>query len=1018
MGDRGKFNIPNWEGTMTTRNFFYCFVVFLSASTLIANDPVQIEPGKTYSIQLGSYLTIELPKGETYSLSVSNNSWENELLLNHIWLKPNKLNSNIQVTISNSKGEQLKFSAISKESISGPQHHKIIVKKFPSAREEKQETYHQPTNPKSIHKKQTEKTIQHIRQNLEKSRLITETKSVKDLLAEKSIKEEANTKKKIDFFTQINLLGGMEKSDKSYFNMLGDIVIAGKADSGLFIQGAGMVSMNELIKEYGFSTGIGYEPDQLGFFLFGDALFYKFGESDTTIHFQIRPGLRLKTQRVMASAFYAVPLSNDRYSGIDIDENGISYEIFNRALSHAGFSIKALIINNLHLDMSVALASEKAMKLILGASYHILDRVLLNFAYQYSDYGNYPILAGDGFENASRFSIGVSYMSGGTSHLTNLNNMVVFKPQYPLIVTVKKQKDGGNQDLQENNSERNKLTVTLVGTPRRGPAPLDVEFEATLTTPADSTGPYKMKWFFTGKKTSISSSEEANYIYPIPGKFEAYVEVTDTQRGYKGESNRVQIEVLDPSQQTYTIIATSGPNGSIAPEGETSYEEGADQQFEFSPNTGYRIKSVTVDNGNPFLANQYEFKDIQADHKIHVEFEEGSGNITTYTISSTSGNGGSNNPEGDVLVYEGNDLTVNINPVTGYRIIDVRVNGSSQGAISSYTFSDVSSDGTIHSTFERVSYTITAIANTGGSISPSGDVSVDEGENQTFIINANTGYAISDVYVNGQPQGAIPSYTFTNVQSNGTIIADFLPLQHQIIATRTSGGNISPLGTSTVDHGDDLTININPNTGRRIGFVEVDGSRISNPGNSYTFSNITEDHTFHVSFSAQDFTITSSAESGGSISPLGTREYDWDDDASYRIRANSGYVIDRILVDGSPISFGNIVDFTYTFNNIRANHTIHAEFRASRMFLIQANGYTRISTSMPYDPTFVWLGEYFEEGRDAVVTWSDPRQNQSGLWFHVDFVIIDGINRGKISSWTFNNLSSNKTFDIYGTNIP
>ncbi len=72
------------------------------------------------------------------------------------------------------------------------------------------------------------------------------------------------------------------------------------------------------------------------------------------------------------------------------------------------------------------------------------------------------------------------------------------------------------------------------------------------------------------------------------------------------------------------------------------------------------------------------------------------------------------------------------------------------------------------------SYTITASAGTGGTISPSGSVSVNSGNNQTFNISANPSYSISDVKVDGTSQGAITTYEFENVTDDHTIEAEFV----------------------------------------------------------------------------------------------------------------------------------------------------------------------------------------------------------------------------------------------------
>ena len=70
-------------------------------------------------------------------------------------------------------------------------------------------------------------------------------------------------------------------------------------------------------------------------------------------------------------------------------------------------------------------------------------------------------------------------------------------------------------------------------------------------------------------------------------------------------------------------------------------------------------------------------------------------------------------------------------------------------------------------------YTITATAGEGGSITPTGEVSVKEGASQTFTITASEGYAIADVLVDGQSVGAVDSYTFENITANHTIAAVF-----------------------------------------------------------------------------------------------------------------------------------------------------------------------------------------------------------------------------------------------------
>ena len=71
-------------------------------------------------------------------------------------------------------------------------------------------------------------------------------------------------------------------------------------------------------------------------------------------------------------------------------------------------------------------------------------------------------------------------------------------------------------------------------------------------------------------------------------------------------------------------------------------------------------------------------------------------------------------------------------------------------------------------------YTIKATAGAGGSISPSGSISVREGRDQTFTITPDKGYAVANVKIDGKSIGAVKSYTFENVSRTHTIEVIFM----------------------------------------------------------------------------------------------------------------------------------------------------------------------------------------------------------------------------------------------------
>lgn len=74
---------------------------------------------------------------------------------------------------------------------------------------------------------------------------------------------------------------------------------------------------------------------------------------------------------------------------------------------------------------------------------------------------------------------------------------------------------------------------------------------------------------------------------------------------------------------------------------------------------------------------------------------------------------------------------------------------------------------------EPTTYTITASAGQGGSITPSGAVSVAKGGSQTFTIKPSDNYEIEDVKVDNQSVGKKTEYTFENVTKAHTIAATF-----------------------------------------------------------------------------------------------------------------------------------------------------------------------------------------------------------------------------------------------------
>lgn len=138
-----------------------------------------------------------------------------------------------------------------------------------------------------------------------------------------------------------------------------------------------------------------------------------------------------------------------------------------------------------------------------------------------------------------------------------------------------------------------------------------------------------------------------------------------------------------------------------------------------------------------------------------------------YTITATAGNGGSISPNGAVTVNAGADQTFTITSNSGYRIADVTVDGTSVGAVGTYTFEDVVANHTINATFTY---------NGGGTITPDPTPDPDpeptpDPDEPGIADPDDTGVADwlntkdHDVFLNGYPDGSFgPDRSMTRAE--------------------------------------------------------------------------------------------------------------------------------------------------------------------------------------------------------------------------------------------------------------
>jgi hypothetical protein len=432
---------------------------------------------------------------------------------------------------------------------------------------------------------------------------------------------------------------------------------------------------------------------------------------------------------------------------------------------------------------------------------------------------------------------------------------------------------------------------------------------------------------------------------------------------------------------TYVITASAGAGGSISYPGQHSVNYNESITYYITPNTGYRISNVKVDNISVGVVTEYTFNNVKEPHTISVTFVP-----ITFAIYANSSTGGSISPAGDVVVVYGSNQTFNINASQGYHVKNVYVDDISKGVITSFTFNNITADHEIMVEFEIDKYIISASAGTNGSITPSGSVSVDHGSDKTFTLNGNPGYEVSDLLVDNASAGAVTTYTFRNITTNHSISGSFKVAVYTVSSSSGQGGTISPLGTATFHYGDNTTYTITPNVGNQIKDVLVDNVSVG-PLATYTFSNISASHTISVSFKLKTYIISSAYGAHGSISPSGNTVVNHGSDLTFTITSATGYHVSDVLVDN--VSLGGIS--TYTFSNVTTNHTISASF--------EINSYVMSSTAGE-GGHIIPSGENQINYGGSVYYTIEP-----DIGYTISDVLIDNISVGGLPTYSFINVT-------------
>jgi len=295
----------------------------------------------------------------------------------------------------------------------------------------------------------------------------------------------------------------------------------------------------------------------------------------------------------------------------------------------------------------------------------------------------------------------------------------------------------------------------------------------------------------SGSMGPVTVKAGTNYILPACGftapadqQFKAWG-IGDTE--YKvGDSYTVngdteikalwENSVITPT--TYTVTVSNDGNGAGTASSSTA-AAGTTVILTATPNTGYHFKEWEVISGGVTIKDD---KFIMPDSNVEVKaiFEEDTPPAPTEFIVTFDGNGGTPSVGSMTTTNQKLSSLPSASRSGSYSFDGWYTEKSGGTKITTDTV--FSADTTVYAHWMYTGggssgysyYTIEATAGAGGSISPSGNVSVREGGDQTFTITPDKGYAVSNVKIDGKSIGAVKSYTFENVRRTHTIEVIFV----------------------------------------------------------------------------------------------------------------------------------------------------------------------------------------------------------------------------------------------------
>ena len=187
-----------------------------------------------------------------------------------------------------------------------------------------------------------------------------------------------------------------------------------------------------------------------------------------------------------------------------------------------------------------------------------------------------------------------------------------------------------NNALQAKTVEFNMVVTTagagtLVFTAPDGDSPQTDKFDIELVKLADEADLTELQTAITNAEAILNAADKDKYsaaaLVELQELVNAGKQLTTASSQTDVDAKKAEITAKIADIQTqFTITATAGNGGKIAPTGATKVYKGTSKAFTITPNAGYHVDSLTVDGTAVNVVTEYTFSDVTANHTIAVTF--------------------------------------------------------------------------------------------------------------------------------------------------------------------------------------------------------------------------------------------------------------------------------------------------------------------------------------------------------------------------------------------------------------